>query len=336
MKALILLNNVKSWDSLPNRLRSLKADLNEKLNPIYGDVKINHKYVKKEFHTKAGSMPYDEFKKLIEPYKEDYRVVHLVINRRDWVKSGGRAGLYGSYYRDRGDRVCDTFVICNEKEKRKLDNGDSVYVFENTTEHEIGHAISADLGLKQNGTRKSYFDNYDNTHHFFHDNNVNGHYQYLYAKANQLVDSNWQRIKRTVSLNTKGLYPEVYRRYQVLEGAAARLGMPIRITSGYRSFSKQDKLYAQGRTTTGNIVTNAKGGQSMHNYRIALDYCFKGNDPYPKDSKKWKTVNNMAELLGFYSYGNSLGWDYGHIQLMFGLSEKDVRNGKLDSRKYGV
>ncbi len=37
------------------------------------------------------------------------------------------------------------------------------------------------------------------------------------------------------------------------------------ITCTYRSNEEQDKLYAQGRTSPGKIVTNAKAGQSKHN-----------------------------------------------------------------------
>jgi peptidoglycan LD-endopeptidase CwlK len=113
------------------------------------------------------------------------------------------------------------------------------------------------------------------------------------------------------------------------------MDMPIRVTSGFRSFEEQDRLYAQGRTTAGQIVTNARGGESMHNFGVAFDYCFKGTEPYPPTTnKKWKTVNDIAEVLGFYSYGNSLKWDYGHLQLMFDYSEKDFREGKVDYSRY--
>jgi peptidoglycan L-alanyl-D-glutamate endopeptidase CwlK len=38
-----------------------------------------------------------------------------------------------------------------------------------------------------------------------------------------------------------------------------------------RTFAEQDGLYAQGRSKPGAIVTNAKGGQSYHNYGLAID-----------------------------------------------------------------
>lgn len=39
-----------------------------------------------------------------------------------------------------------------------------------------------------------------------------------------------------------------------------------------RSFERSNMLYAQGRTSPGSIVTNAKAGQSRHNFGGAGDY----------------------------------------------------------------
>jgi peptidoglycan L-alanyl-D-glutamate endopeptidase CwlK len=47
----------------------------------------------------------------------------------------------------------------------------------------------------------------------------------------------------------------------------------MRITQGLRTFAEQDALYAQSRTKPGPKVTNAKGGQSYHNYGLAIDFC---------------------------------------------------------------
>ena len=45
----------------------------------------------------------------------------------------------------------------------------------------------------------------------------------------------------------------------------------VRIAQGLRTFKEQDDLYALGRTIPGKKVTNAKGGQSVHNYGFAVD-----------------------------------------------------------------
>ena len=58
----------------------------------------------------------------------------------------------------------------------------------------------------------------------------------------------------------------------------------VRITQGLRTFKEQEELYALGRTKVnpvgktpkkpmGNKVTNAKAGQSIHNYGFAVDIC---------------------------------------------------------------
>ena len=48
-------------------------------------------------------------------------------------------------------------------------------------------------------------------------------------------------------------------------------GVRLRFTQTLRTIKEQDDLYAQGRTKKGKIVTNAKGGQSIHNFGLA---CF--------------------------------------------------------------
>jgi hypothetical protein len=43
------------------------------------------------------------------------------------------------------------------------------------------------------------------------------------------------------------------------------------VVSGLRTAAQQNALYAQGRTTPGHIVTNARAGHSIHNYGLAVD-----------------------------------------------------------------
>jgi len=59
------------------------------------------------------------------------------------------------------------------------------------------------------------------------------------------------------------IYKEIYN---ALTGSAI-----CRFSYTLRTFAEQDALYAQGRTKTGPKVTNAKGGQSYHNYGLAID-----------------------------------------------------------------
>lgn len=79
-------------------------------------------------------------------------------------------------------------------------------------------------------------------------------------------------------------------------------GVDVIITSTYRDFESQDALYAQGRTTKGPIVTNAKGGSSYHNYRIAFDFC-----PIVGGKAVW---NDIKTFVKCGEIGKSLGLDY--------------------------
>lgn len=64
-------------------------------------------------------------------------------------------------------------------------------------------------------------------------------------------------------------------------------GIVVEITLAFRSYEEQDALYSQGRNEKGEItdsskvVTNAKGGQSYHNFGLAFDLTV-----YDKDGKK--------------------------------------------------
>lgn len=68
------------------------------------------------------------------------------------------------------------------------------------------------------------------------------------------------------------LHPKVRRVFiSFIEEAESALGITLRIVQGLRTIAEQDALYAQGRTKPGQIVTNAKGGSSLHNYGLAID-----------------------------------------------------------------
>ena len=71
------------------------------------------------------------------------------------------------------------------------------------------------------------------------------------------------------------------------------------ITDGYRSLEEQTKLYNQGRTTPGNIVTNAKAGQSPHNHGLAIDVAFQRDGMLSYSPDLYKKVYPIAKALGF-------------------------------------
>lgn len=75
------------------------------------------------------------------------------------------------------------------------------------------------------------------------------------------------------SRKIEDLTPEMQVLCKAFIEACKKEGIDIIITSTYRDFESQDALYAQGRTKPGNKVTNARGGFSFHNFRVAFDIC---------------------------------------------------------------
>lgn len=67
------------------------------------------------------------------------------------------------------------------------------------------------------------------------------------------------------------LLPPVKERAEQLLSVCEAEGIHLLVTSTYRDFECQARLYAQGRALPGNIVTWAKPGDSWHNWRRAFD-----------------------------------------------------------------
>ena len=135
-----------------------------------------------------------------------------------------------------------------------------------------------------------------------------------------------------------GLLPCVDRASQAIISEMKMLGHEVRIVEGYRSIERQNELYAQGRTTPGKIVTNAKGGESFHNYRCAVDFVFK-KEGYNASKELWETLGTVGEKHDF-EWGGSPAWikaglnDRPHFQMTKGYSISDFIKGKVDYSKF--
>lgn len=97
------------------------------------------------------------------------------------------------------------------------------------------------------------------------------------------------------------------------------LGQDVRIISGTRTYAEQDALYAQGRRgRQGPIVTNARGGQSNHNFGIAWDIGIFNGGQYITNDASYIALGApaIAHISGIEWGGN---WnrlkDYPHYQL---------------------
>ena len=106
------------------------------------------------------------------------------------------------------------------------------------------------------------------------------------------------------------------------------------IVQDYRTYVQQDALYAKGRTTSGSIVTNAKGGQSNHNFALAVDVFPLWDDgKLHMDTQSDK--KNSEILRQISSVGKSIGLEWGgdwnsivdnpHFQLKTGKTMSQLR-----------
>jgi peptidoglycan LD-endopeptidase CwlK len=135
------------------------------------------------------------------------------------------------------------------------------------------------------------------------------------------------------------LNPIVKERTEQLIQQAAKKGIVVVITDSFRSAEDQNKLYEQGRTTDGDIVTNAKGGESYHNYGLAIDFALEtptGDVVWDREYDRngngkadWAEVVQMSKALGFEWGGDWKGFkDYPHLEINFGLNIADLQNGE--------
>lgn len=110
--------------------------------------------------------------------------------------------------------------------------------------------------------------------------------------------------------------PEMAQRVKLIAQRVARRGFQIEVTQGMRTFAEQDALYSQGRTRKGPKVTNARGGQSLHNYGLAVDFALMVNGRYtwPEPHSVWAAIAEEAVKAGLEAGANWAKPDKPHVE----------------------
>lgn len=107
---------------------------------------------------------------------------------------------------------------------------------------------------------------------------------------------------------------------------ARQEGMAMQMDLVYRTFAHQDQLYAQGRTEPGPRVTNARGGQSWHNYGLGADVVFStanGQPSWPENGN-WTRYGEIAESYGLTWGGRWRNPDRPHVEYHPGFGAGDA------------
>jgi LAS superfamily LD-carboxypeptidase LdcB len=132
------------------------------------------------------------------------------------------------------------------------------------------------------------------------------------------------------------VHPKLAAGVTKLIDALAAQGMTVEVVQGLRTFAEQDELFKQGRSKPGQVVTNAKGGQSNHNYGLAVDLC-----PFLNGKPQWNDNNGFIRI-GAEAANQGLEWggswkkfiDKPHVQVG-GLTLTQClalfKNGGLDA-----
>lgn len=126
----------------------------------------------------------------------------------------------------------------------------------------------------------------------------------------------------------KKLLPCVADMARILLEQTKAMGFDLYITSGYRTPAEQDRIYSQGRTRPGRIVTYAVGTPrptGNHCFGIAFDVADRKRG-YEID---WLSVGKVGEKCGLEWGGRwSKIVDKPHFQFTGGLTLKELQAGK--------
>ncbi len=136
--------------------------------------------------------------------------------------------------------------------------------------------------------------------------------------------------------NLNLLKPKVKALALELQKKCKEAEIDIVFTCTLRSVAEQNKLYAKGRTLPGKIVTNARGGESFHNYGVAFDICpvINGKAIF-NDISLFNRVGKIGINLGLEWGGEWKKFiDKPHFQYTAGYSLNAFKNGKIDWRKF--
>jgi peptidoglycan L-alanyl-D-glutamate endopeptidase CwlK len=127
-----------------------------------------------------------------------------------------------------------------------------------------------------------------------------------------------EKISSTNAMRLSDVKPELAEKCEAIIALAASEGFTLIVTQGYRSVEEQNRLYAIGRRGIKGerIVTNARGGQSNHNHRTAVDFAFVVNGEISWDERLYQHIGRWAKQVGLNWGGNWKSFkDFPHVEL---------------------
>jgi len=130
------------------------------------------------------------------------------------------------------------------------------------------------------------------------------------------------------SRNINDLHPTLQRGARELISRMVGQGFPVGVSATYRCHAFQNHLFEQGRSRPGQIVTNARGGQSTHNYRLAFDIFKTIRGQEFSDTKFFETAGRIWQQMGGVWGGSWQSFpDRPHFEYTGALRLLDLQRG---------
>jgi peptidoglycan L-alanyl-D-glutamate endopeptidase CwlK len=164
------------------------------------------------------------------------------------------------------------------------------------------------------------------------------------AQTVEVIDARTAQVIHTLDPKAQDIFLQFAH---LAKATAATLGYDYIAISGHRSWEKQDELYAQphdGKDNDGDgrideadeKVTNAQGGESNHNFGIAVDFGVFCGGFYMDggDAIHAATAKHVHEACAVHARALGLEWggdwkgfkDYPHYEMRTGLTTAQKRN----------
>jgi len=160
----------------------------------------------------------------------------------------------------------------------------------------------------------------------------------------------------TIGINSRSLddlHPALYRGCRELMRRMNQAGFPhMGVSSTYRCNHHQDWLFEQGRSRPGNVVTSARGGQSIHNHHPGCrgeQFAERTTSPHDAlafdifQNIRGQEWNNPAFFIAAGAIWMDMGGEWGgswmsfpdrpHFQYTGGLTLRDLQNGRMLSQR---
>lgn len=311
---------VLKWKSLKKKLKNVHATLKTMKNVGEVDIEIIARPLLVPTVTN-GRITHVFIETLTKEFTKEGEVfVMLHMSNEQRTKFGIQPTLRGIAFDD-ANFYSEGYFWADEHTKRGRYNQ-----FEETLLHELRHLIFHRTGKP------------DNTHEH-HDKfkTIKGGFREIDFRDYQvgLLNKITSWLKNYVG--PTATQPLVRRQADKVIARMKELGYDVYVFEGYRSSADQDTYYAQGRNgDTRPVITNAKGGESFHNYGVAVDIVFKDSKLSPWDNKHpWNQLGEVGKSFGFEWGGDWIIFpDRPHFQMTLGYSIRDFKDKKVDYNKF--